>query len=48
MSVAVRKAPAPNGWPGFLRVDTVHLGDKDGARAYTSWTKRCCEHIRQA
>ena len=23
------KAPAPNGRPGFLRVDTVHLGDRD-------------------
>ena len=32
VSVAVRKAPEPNGRPGFLRVDTVHLGDKDGRK----------------
>ena len=32
VAVAVRKAPEPNGRPGFLRVDTVHLGDKDGRK----------------
>ena len=30
--MAVRKAPEPNGRPGFLRVDTVHMGDKDGRK----------------
>ena len=29
---AVRKAPEPNGMPGFLRVDTVHQGDRDGVK----------------
>ena len=32
VAVAVRKAPEPNGRPGFLRVDTVHLGDKYGRK----------------
>ena len=31
-AIAVRKAPEPNGRPGFLRVDTVHTGDKDGRK----------------
>ena len=29
----MRKAPEPTGRPGFVRVDTVHLGDKDGRKA---------------
>ena len=32
VAIAVRKAPEPNGRPGFLRVDTVHLGDRDGRK----------------
>ena len=32
MAIGVRKAPEPNGQPGFLRVDTVHLGDRDGRK----------------
>ena len=32
VAVAVRKAPEPNGRPGFLRVDTVHSGDRDGRK----------------
>ena len=28
----MRKAPEPNGRPGFVRVDTVHLGDRDGRK----------------
>ena len=27
-----RRAPQPDGLPGFLRVDTVHQGDRDGAK----------------
>ena len=27
--IGVRKKPRPNGQPGYLRVDTVHQGDKD-------------------
>ena len=32
VAIGVRKAPEPNGQPGFLRVDTVHLGDRDGRK----------------
>ena len=32
VAIAVRKAPEPNGVPGFLRVDTVHQGDRDGVK----------------
>ena len=32
VAIAVRKAPEPNGRPGFVRVDTVHLGDRDGRK----------------
>ena len=31
-------APEPDGEPGFLQVDTVHLGDRDGRKGCTSWT----------
>ena len=32
VAIAVRKAPKPNGVPGFLRVDSVHQGDRDGVK----------------
>ena len=32
VAIAARKAPEPNGRPGFLRVDTVHSGDRDGRK----------------
>ena len=32
VAIAVRKAPEPNGAPGFLRVGTVHQGDRDGVK----------------
>ena len=32
VAIAVRKAPEPNGVPGFLRVDAVHQCDRDGAK----------------
>ena len=32
VAIAVRKASEPNGRPGFVRVDTVHLGDRDGRK----------------
>ena len=31
-AVGVRRAPRPDGRPGFLRIDTVHQGDRDGAK----------------
>ena len=30
--IGVRKAPAPQGIPGYIRIDTVHQGDLDGAK----------------
>lgn len=32
IKIGVRKAPAPHGVPGYLRIDTVHQGDQDGAK----------------
>ena len=28
----MRKAPAPQGLPGYIRIDTVHQGDQDGIK----------------
>ena len=30
--IGVRRAPAPNNQPGYLRVDSVHQGDSDGLK----------------
>jgi hypothetical protein len=30
--IGVRKAPAPEGRPGFIRIDSVHQGDHDGIK----------------
>jgi transposase InsO family protein len=30
--IGARKAPAPAGRPGFIRIDSVHQGDQDGAK----------------
>ena len=30
--IGVRKAPAPDGRPGFIRIDSVHQGDHDGTK----------------
>ena len=32
VAIGVRKAPAPNGVPGYIRIDTVHQGDQDGMK----------------
>ena len=32
VSIGVRRKPRPDGQPGFLRVDTVHLGDHGGEK----------------
>ena len=32
----VRKAPAPEGRPGFIRIDSVHQGDLDGINSLTT------------
>jgi transposase InsO family protein len=57
-TIAVRKAPAPDGRPGFIRIDTVHQGDLDGIKGVyhinavdciTQWQLvACCERISEA
>jgi hypothetical protein len=52
VSIADRRRPEPQGRPGYLRVDTVHQGDWDGAKgvyhinavdAVTQWqVVGCC------
>ena len=32
ITIGVRKAPTPEGRPGFIRIDSVHQGDLDGAK----------------
>ena len=32
LAIGVRKAPAPQGLPGYIRIDTVHQGDQDGVK----------------
>ena len=31
-AIGVRKAPAPDGRPGFIHIDSVHQGDFDGIK----------------
>jgi len=32
VAIGVRRAPAPEGRPGFIRIDSVHQGDQDGLK----------------
>jgi hypothetical protein len=32
VAIGIRKAPAPQGLPGYIRIDTVHQGDHDGVK----------------
>jgi hypothetical protein len=32
VKIGIRKAPAPQGLPGYIRIDTVHQGDQDGLK----------------
>ena len=32
IAIGERRAPAPDGRPGFIRIDSVHQGDQDGAK----------------
>ena len=32
VAIGIRKAPAPQGAPGYIRIDTVHQGDLDGLK----------------
>lgn len=57
-TIGVRKAPRPNGFPGYIRIDSVHQGDQDGTKGVyyinavdcvTQWEiVACCEKISEA
>lgn len=57
-SIGIRRAPAPEGRPGFIRIDTVHQGDHDGLKGLyhinavdivTQWQLvASCERISEA
>lgn len=32
VAIGERRKPEPNGFPGYLRIDTVHQGDQDGVK----------------
>ena len=32
VAIGIRRAPAPQGLPGYIRIDTVHQGDQDGIK----------------
>lgn len=32
VAIGIRRAPAPQGRPGFIRIDSVHQGDQDGVK----------------
>ena len=51
VSIGKKRKPAPNGKPGYLRVDSVHQGDLDGVKGVyhinlvdevTQWEVVCC------
>jgi hypothetical protein len=44
-AIGVRKAPAPDGRAGFVRIDTVHQGDQDGAKGVYHIT--CVDAVSQ-
>jgi transposase InsO family protein len=58
VTIAVKKAPAPQGLPGYIRIDTVHQGDQDGIKGVyhvnavdivTQWeVVAAVEHISEA
>jgi hypothetical protein len=57
-TIGTRKAPAPDGRAGFIRIDNVHQGDGDGVKGVrytiavdcvTQWdVVVCCERISEA
>jgi len=57
-TIGTRRAPAPEGRPGFIRIDTVHQGDLDGCKGLyhinavdiiTQWQLvASCERISEA
>lgn len=41
IAIGIRKAPAPEGVPGYIRIDTVHRGDLDGMKGVYQGLMRC-------
>jgi len=58
VAIGVRRAPTPDGRPGFIRIDSVHQGDQDGVKGVyhinavdcvTQWELvATCEKITEA
>ena len=58
IAIGVRRAPTPDGRPGFIRIDSVHQGDQDGVKGVyhinavdcvTQWELvATCEKITEA
>lgn len=58
IAIGVRRAPTPDGRPGFIRIDSVHQGDQDGVKGVyhinavdcvTQWEQvATCEKISEA
>lgn len=58
VQIGVRRAPRPDGQPGFIRIDSVHQGDLDGIKGLyylnavdcvSQWELiACCEKISEA
>jgi transposase InsO family protein len=57
-AIGTRRAPAPEGGAGFIRIDSVHQGDQDGIKGVyhinavdcvTQWqVLGCCERLSEA
>lgn len=58
VTIGIRRAPRPDGQPGYIRIDSVHQGDQDGVKGVyhinavdcvTQWELvACCERISEA
>lgn len=44
VAIGIRKAPAPQGLPGYIRIDTVHQGDQDGLKGVYHINRRRYRH----
>jgi hypothetical protein len=44
VAIGIRKAPAPQGLPGYIRIDTVHQGDQDGVKGVLPYQRRRYRH----
>jgi hypothetical protein len=58
IKIGIRRAPRPDGRPGYIRIDSVHQGDLDGVKGLyyinavdcvTQWELiACCEKLSEA